>query len=128
VTGQFLEVVTEICTRRGMPLQHLEVHTARTGNQEVELVCVVPTDAILAQALGQLQGLSEVQAVQADLEGLHPGTRKRDHMWDVPVTVEPPARQWFCGTCVVASISSVSAERMRRIPRSGCRSHEFTPG
>jgi len=68
-TGQFLEMVTEICTRLGMTVQHLEVRTARAG-AEVELVCLVATDATLAQALGQIQGLSGVQAIQADLEGL----------------------------------------------------------
>lgn len=69
VTGQFLEAVTEICTKLGMTLQHLEVRTTYTG-VHVELVCLVATDAVLAQALGQIQGLTGVKAIQADLEGL----------------------------------------------------------
>jgi putative Mg2+ transporter-C (MgtC) family protein len=67
-TGHLLEAVTETCTRLGMTLQHLEVRTNPDGAQ-VELVCLVPTDATLAQALSQFQGLAGVQAVQADLEG-----------------------------------------------------------
>jgi len=68
VSGQLLEAVTEICTKLGMALQHLEVRTTYTGAR-VELVCLVATDAVLAQALGQIQGLTGVKAIQADLEG-----------------------------------------------------------
>jgi putative Mg2+ transporter-C (MgtC) family protein len=69
VPGQLLEMVIEICTKLGMTLQHLEVHSSHTG-AEVELVCLAATNASLAQALGQIQKLSGVKAIQADLEGL----------------------------------------------------------
>lgn len=67
VTGQFLEAVTETCTRLGMTVQHRQVRTDRVGAQ-VEIVCMVPTDATLAQALNQFNELPGVQTVQADLE------------------------------------------------------------
>lgn len=69
VTGQLLEAVTQTCTGLGMTLQHWEVRTTHPGVQ-IEVVCLVPTDVTLAQALSQLQGLPGVQAVQADREGV----------------------------------------------------------
>ena len=66
-TGELLEGITALCARLNMPLHHLEVRPKHDAAQ-IELVCVAPTDAALAQALGQLQALPGVQAVQADRE------------------------------------------------------------
>ncbi|HLV99183.1 MAG TPA: MgtC/SapB family protein [Ktedonobacterales bacterium] len=66
-SGVLLEGITALCARLNMPLQHLEVRP-RQDAALVELVCLVPTDAALAQALGQLQALPGVQAVEADRE------------------------------------------------------------
>lgn len=67
-TDHLLEAITEICVRLGIVIQHLEVR-ANHARVQVELVCQVPTDATLAQALSQMQGLPGVQTFQADLEG-----------------------------------------------------------
>jgi putative Mg2+ transporter-C (MgtC) family protein len=73
-TGELLEGITALCTRLNMTLQHLEVRPRRDAAQ-VELVCLIPTDATLAQALSQLQALPGVRAVEADREN-SPGNGK----------------------------------------------------
>ena len=66
-TSELLEGIIALCARLNMTLQHLEVRPKRDAAQ-VELVCLVPTDAALAQALSQLQALTGVRAVEADRE------------------------------------------------------------
>jgi putative Mg2+ transporter-C (MgtC) family protein len=69
VADHLLEDVTATCGGLGLALKHMKVRTDQPG-MRVEVVCLVPTDVILAQALSKLQVLPGVQAVQADLEGL----------------------------------------------------------
>ena len=73
-TSELLEGIIALCARLNMTLQHLEVRPKRDAAQ-VELVCLVPTDAALAQALSQLQALTGVRAVEADRENA-PGNGK----------------------------------------------------
>lgn len=69
MSHQFVEAATDICTKLGMTLHHLEV-SADHGVGQLEVVCLAATDATLARALGQLQELPGVSRVQADLEGV----------------------------------------------------------
>jgi uncharacterized membrane protein YhiD involved in acid resistance len=73
-SGELLEGITALCAQLNIALQHLEVRPKHDAAL-VELTCQVPTDATLAQALGQLQALPGVRAVEADRENT-PGNGK----------------------------------------------------
>jgi putative Mg2+ transporter-C (MgtC) family protein len=66
VTGQLIGEVYQICTRNGLTIGQVRIHTGKEG-AAIQVACLVQDPTTLARTLGELQTLAGIQGVHADL-------------------------------------------------------------